>query len=57
MQKMLEEEFDKIESKIKQGEKCSHEVVKLYYGGTNSDYGCIKCKLKSLILEDFNINN
>ena len=48
---MQEEEFEKIE---KSTEKCPpHEVVKLYYMGTHSDYGCIKCKRKSLILADF----
>ena len=51
MTHMQEEEFDKIE---KSNEKCPpHEVVKLYYDGTHSDYGCVKCKMKSLILEDF----
>ena len=48
---MQEEEFDKIE---KSTENCPpHEVVKLYYEGTHSDYGCIKCKRRSLILADF----
>ncbi len=53
MQKMQEEEFDKIEPKHNYGEKCEHDIVKLYYCGTHSDYGCIKCKMKSLNLEDF----
>ena len=48
---MQEEEFDKI---AKSNEKCPpHKVVKLYYKGTHSDYGCVKCKIKSLILSDF----
>jgi len=48
---MQEDEFDKIK---KSDEKCPpHEVVKLYYEGTHSDYGCVKCKMKSLILSDF----
>lgn len=34
--------------------KCPpHEIVKLYYLGTHSDYGCIKCKRKSYNLADF----
>lgn len=53
MQKMQEDEFDKIEPTTKPGERCVHEVVKLYYLGTHSDYGCIKCKMKSLVLEHF----
>ena len=57
MQKMQEDEFDEIKPVIKQGEKCNHEVIKLYYAATHSDYGCIKCKMKSLNLEDFNLNS
>ena len=51
MQHMQEKEFDKFE---KIDGKCPpHEVVKIYDEGTHSDYGCIKCKMKSLILSDF----
>lgn len=57
MQKMQGDEFNAIEPVIKQGEICSHEVVKLYFDGTHSDYGCIKCKMNSLILENFNVNS
>ena len=55
MIRMQENEFDQIEPTIKPGEKCNHEIVKLYYLGTHSDYGCIMCKMKSLLLEDFDI--
>ena len=57
MQKMQEDKFDEIEPITKQGEKCSHEVVKLYILGSHTDYGCVKCKMKSLILEDFETHN
>ena len=51
MQHMQEDVFDKLE---KSRDKCPpHEVVKLYSEGTHTDYGCIKCKLKSLIIKDF----
>ena len=53
MKKMQEDEFDEIEPTTKSGEQCSHEVVKLYILGSHTDYGCVKCKMKSLILEDF----
>jgi len=52
MQHMQEDEFDKIPQTCKP-EDCQHEVVKLYYKSTHSDYGCVRCKMKSLILEDF----
>ena len=57
MQKMQEDEFDEIEPITKQGERCSHEVVKLYILGSHTDYGCVKCKMKSLNLKDFRIYN
>ena len=53
MMRMQEEEFDEIEPTTKNEEKCQHEIVKLYQLGTHTDYGCIKCKMKSPILEDF----
>jgi hypothetical protein len=56
MEHMKEEDFDKIPQTTEFG-KCKHEVVKLYINGTHSDYGCIKCKLKSLVLEDFEKNH
>ena len=43
--KSLLEEFDKIKSDITNNKPCVHEVVKLYYNGTHSDYGGIKCKM------------
>ncbi len=33
--------------------KGQHDVVKLYYWGTHSDYGCEKCGMKSYNIEDF----
>ena len=53
MYKMQEEEFDAIVVDESTPKCPPHEVVKLYYLGTHSDYGCVKCKLKSLNLEDF----
>ena len=51
---MQEDEFDKIQPTTKIGEICLHDIVKLYIKGTHSDYGCIRCKMKSLVLENFN---
>lgn len=54
MTKMAEEDFDKLEASTTP-EKCDHkDIVKLYYLGTHTDYGCIKCKCKSSNKEDFN---
>lgn len=53
MEKMEEEEFNKIKPTTKPGQ-CSHDVVKLYIKGTHTDYGCIKCKMISFNKEDFN---
>lgn len=53
MEKMQEKEFDDIPQKNSVEECKEHEVVKLYYLGTHSDYGCKKCKLKSLDLNVF----
>lgn len=51
MFRMQEDEFDKIEISK---EKCPpHDVVKLYFMGAHSDYGCLKCKRRSLLLTDF----
>ena len=48
---MQEEEFDKIK---RSDDKCPpHEVVKLYYKGAHTDYGCKKCKMKSSVLSYF----
>ena len=59
MRHMQEEEFDKLKfpyiNKNHKNEKCEHSVVKLYYLGTHSDYGCEKCGMKSSRIEDFNI--
>ena len=52
MEHMQEEEFEVIKQTT-EPEYCDHKVVKLYYKGTHSDYGCIKCKMQSLLLEDF----
>ena len=53
MLKMQEDEFDAIVVDDSTPQCPPHEVVKLYYLGTHSDYGCVKCKMKSFILEDF----
>lgn len=50
---MQEEEFDAIVIEGKTPKCPPHEVVKLYYLGAHSDYGCVRCKMKSLRLEDF----
>ncbi len=53
MEKMQEKDFEKIEPTCHIAE-CDHsEIVKLYYLGAHSDYGCKKCKMQSLILTDF----
>lgn len=46
MEKMKEEIFDKLKP-TEHSEKCHHEYVKLYHLGTHTDYGCIKCKIKT----------
>ena len=51
MKHMQEKEFNKLEPI--DGKCPPHKVVKLYDNGTHSDYGCLRCKMKSLILEDF----
>ena len=53
MEKMQEAEFDRIKQKITPNKCQNHYVVKLYYLGTHSDYGCRNCKMKSSILKDF----
>ena len=53
MTKMTEEDFDKLVASTTP-EKCDHkDIVKLYYLGTHTDYGCIKCKCKSSNKEDY----
>ena len=53
MEKMQEEEFDKINPTYDPNE-CNHQnIVKLYYLGTHSDYGCLDCKIKSFDLSLF----
>ena len=45
MEHMTNEEFDKIIPKL-DSKKCDHpRVVKLYSGGSNTDYGCTQCGL------------
>ncbi len=51
MKRMQEADFDKIEES--KGSCPPHDVVKLYYFGTHSDYGCTRCKMKSSNIEDF----
>lgn len=53
MRKMQEKEFDELPRTTIDAEAHRHEVVKLYVNGTHTDYGCIKCKMKSLVKEDF----
>ena len=53
MKKMTESDFDKLEASVSP-EKGDHaEIGRLYYLGTHTDYGCIKCKCKSANKEDF----
>lgn len=54
MMRMQEDEFDEITPTTIPGGHCKHEVAKLFVNATHTDYGCIKCKMKSLILENFN---
>ena len=53
MIKMQEDEFDRIKITDDIPNCPPHEVVKLYCYGTHTDYGCIRCKMKSYRLEDF----
>lgn len=50
---MQEDEFDRIKITDDIPNCPPHEVVKLYCYGTHTDYGCIRCKMKSYRLEDF----
>ena len=46
MEKMEEDEFYKQTKNISDSDKntCTHpNIVKLYYMGANSDYGCLTC--------------
>lgn len=53
MEKMQEEVFDKIKATCRP-EECKHQrIVKLYYLGTHSDYGCLDCKMMSFNIESF----
>ena len=53
MEKMQEDDFEKIVPICDMSE-CDHsDIVKLYYLSTHSDYGCKKCKMQSLNLSDF----
>ena len=53
MENMQENEFAKIKATCEK-QDCSHQrIVKLYDLGAHSDYGCLDCKMMSLILDDF----
>lgn len=53
MEKMQETEFDQIVP-VCEFSECDHsQIVKIYYLATHSDYGCKKCKMKSLNLDTF----
>ena len=55
MQRMDESEFEKIEPVCKPSE-CDHsELVRICDDGTgcNTDYGCLKCKLRHTSREAF----
>lgn len=54
MQHMQEEKFEIIKKKNEICKKDEHDVVKLYINGTHTDYGCVICGMKSLMLTDFN---
>ena len=51
MKHMQEEAFDKLNfsdlDKSGKNKECKHSIVKLYYLGTHTDYGCEKCGFKS----------
>lgn len=51
--KMQEDEFDKLDFPLKRDECKKHDFVKLYYSGTHSDYGCIRCGFKTLTPEQY----
>lgn len=55
MKHMQEDEFNKLPEPTHVCKPGEHEVVKLYDLGTHSDYGCIKCKIRSLDLTFFEI--
>lgn len=61
MKHMQEEAFDKLNfsdlDKSGKNKECKHSIVKLYYLGTHTDYGCEKCGFKSLLIEDFESKN
>lgn len=53
MEHMSELEFETL-AKTAETAHCKHKkVVKLYYAGMHSNYGCVKCKMKSLNTMDF----
>ncbi|MDO4978316.1 MAG: hypothetical protein Q4E53_13775 [Eubacteriales bacterium] len=53
LEHMSEMEFDFMET-CQTIDECKHEkIVKLYYAGMHSNYGCVTCKKKSLDLKDF----
>lgn len=53
MKKMTEEQFEAI-PKTKKPKECKlHDVVRVYYLGSHSDYGCTRCGKMSTAIEDF----
>ena len=56
MQHMQEEEFDTIK-RTTDYKNCQHDVVSLYELGSNVEYGCTRCKVRSTVLEHFVIKN
>lgn len=53
MEKMQEDEFEKIKPKCKPSECMHNNIVKLYILGAYSDYGCMDCKMCSTVLSSF----
>ncbi len=59
MRKMQQDEFDELTKNISEAEKrkCKHtEIVKIYFLGANTDYGCVGCGMEHTSLEAFRGN-
>lgn len=56
MKHMQEDDFDRIQ-RTNWEQPCKHEIVKLYQCGCHTDYGCIKCGMKSLVIENFEVKS
>ena len=52
LEHMQEDKFEKLVFNTTP-ENCNHEIVKLYYWGTHTDYGCKKCGKTAPNIETF----